>query len=186
MEQFKSDSEVVEQILNGKRERYRFLVEKYSPMLFHLVRSFEKNEEEVKGIVQDIFVKIYTKLETFSSRSKFSTWIYSIAMNHCRDYSKNIRRKNSRFSELEDGYIEEQENSDAGPDAVIEQAETSRLLMAAIGRLDPDKSGPLMMRYRDGMSFKAISEELNLTEAALKVRVHRARAELKNFLENEV
>ena len=186
MKQYESDSEVVIQILKGKRERYRFLVEKYSPMLFHLVRSFEKNEEEVKGIVQDIFVKIYTKLDTFGDRSKFSTWIYSIAMNHCRDYAKNIRRKNSRFSEMEDGYAEAQENTETGPDEMLEQAETNQLLMAAINRLDGDKSAPLMMRYRDGMSYKAISEELNLSESALKVRVHRARTELKKLLENEV
>lgn len=186
MKQYESDVEVVDRILAGERERYRHLVEKYSPMLFHLVRSFEKNEEEVKGIVQDIFVKIYTKLDTFSRRSKFSTWIYSIAMNHCRDYSKNVRRKNKRFSELEDEFIESRENRDFGPDELIEQTETNGLLMTAINSLDSDKSRPLMMRYRDGMSYKAISEELNLTESALKVRVHRARAELKTLLENEV
>lgn len=186
MKQYESDVEVVDRILAGERERYRHLVEKYSPMLFHLVRSFEKNEEEVKGIVQDIFVKIYTKLDTFSRRSKFSTWIYSLAMNHCRDYSKNVRRKNKRFSELEDEFIESRENRDFGPDELIEQTETNGLLMTAINSLDSDKSRPLMMRYRDGMSYKAISEELNLTESALKVRVHRARAELKTLLENEV
>lgn len=186
MKQYESDVEVVDRILAGERERYRYLVEKYSPMLFHLVRSFEKNEEDVKGMVQDIFVKVYSKLDSFNNRSKFSTWIYSVALNYCKDYSKNIRRKNKRFSELEDEFIESRENSDIGPDELMEQQETNGQLMAAIGRLDSDKSRPLMMRYRDGMSYKAISEELNLTESALKVRVHRARAELKTLLENEV
>lgn len=186
MKQYESDSDVVNRILAGEHEYFRFLIEKYSPMLFHLVRSFEKNEEEVKGMVQDIFVKIYTKLDSFSNRSKFSTWIYSLAMNHCRDYAKNIRRKNMRFSELEDGYIEMQENSDTSPDEIFEHAETKHLLWKAIDRLGSEKSEPLMMRYRDGMSYKAISEELNLTESALKVRVHRARAELKTLLKNEV
>jgi len=137
MKKFKSDSEIVAKILSGEREHYRALVEKYSIMVFHVVRSFEKNEEEVKGIAQEIFVKAYTKLDTFSNRSKFSTWIYSLALNHCKDYAKNIRRKNSRFSELEDLFINNTESSDLQPDESIEQDESRHALYAAIRNYRP-------------------------------------------------
>ena len=186
MSRIKSDFDVVANILAGDREQYRYLVDKYSLMIFHVVRSFEKNEEEVKGIVQEIFVKAYTKLDTYGSRSKFSSWIYSIALNHCRDYAKNIRRKNSRFSELEESFIDNRESSELQPDESMEQDESKHALFKAIQKLSPDQSEPLLMKYRDGMSYKAISELLNISESALKVRVHRARAELKQLLEREV
>lgn len=185
MKKFNSDSEVVTNILAGDRELYRYLVDKYSLMIFHVVRSFEKNEEEVKGIVQEIFVKAYTKLDTFGNRAKFSSWIYSIALNHCRDYAKNIRRKNSRFSELEESFIDKKESAELQPDESIEQDESKHALFKAIEKLSPEQSEPLLMKYRDGMSYKAISELLNVSESALKVRVHRARAELKQLLEQE-
>jgi len=186
MKRFNSDSEVVINILAGDREQYRCLVDKYSVMIFHVVRSFEKNEEEVKGIVQEIFVKAYTKLDTYGSRAKFSSWIYSIALNHCRDYAKNIRRKNSRFSELEESFIDNRESSELQPDESMEQDESKHALFQAIQKLSQDQSEPLLMKYRDGMSYKAISELLDISESALKVRVHRARAELKQLLEREV
>lgn len=181
-----SDSEIVERISRGEREYYRILVDKYSMMIFHVVRSFERNEEEVKGIVQEIFVKAYTRLDTFSNRSKFSTWIYSLALNHCKDYAKNIRRKNSRFSELEDTFIDNTVSSDLKPDESIEQNESRDLLYKAIQKLPADQSEPLLMKYRDGMSYKTISEQMKISESALKVRVHRARTELKRLLEQEV
>jgi len=186
MKKLESDSEIVKKITRGDREYFRILVDKYSLMIFHVVRSFEKNEEEVKGIVQEIFVKAYTKLDTFGDRSKFSTWIYSLALNHCKDYAKNIRRKNSRFSELEDTFIDNTESSDLQPDESIEQDESRSALFNAIRKLSPEQSEPLLMKYRDGMSYKTISEQMDISESALKVRVHRARSELKRLLEQKV
>lgn len=186
MNKFESDSEIVERIIRGDREYFRIIVDKYSLMIFHVVRSFEKNEEEVKGIVQEIFVKAYIKLDSFGNRSKFSSWIYSLALNHCKDYAKNIRRNNRRFSELDDSFIDNTESSDLQPDESIEQDESRLSLFKAIRRLSPEQSEPLLMKYRDSMSYKAISEQMDISESALKVRVHRARAELKRLLEQEV
>lgn len=186
MKKFESDSEIVVRILSGEREYYRALVDKYSLMVFHVVRSFEKNEEEVKGIAQEIFVKAYTKLDTFADRSKFSTWIYSLALNHCKDYAKDIRRKNSRFSELEESFIDQEKSTGLMPDETIERKEAKQALLDAIGKLSPEQSEPLLMKYRDGMSYKAISELLNISESALKVRVHRARTELRQLLKQQV
>lgn len=186
MKRFKPDSVIVSKILDGDRELYRQLVDTTSPMIFHLVRKFEKNEEEVKGMVQEIFVKAYTKLDSFENRATFSTWIYSLALNYCRDYAKNIRRNNSRFSEMKESFADSQTSDELQPDEIIEQKEIKKGLYKAIEKLSPEQSEPLLMKYRDGMSYKAISEQTGVSESALKVRVHRARQELKKNLEKEV
>lgn len=186
MKQLDSDSDIVKNILNGKKDEYRYLVDKFSPMIFHIVRSFEKNDQEVKGMVQEIFVKAYTKLGSYRNNAKFSTWIYSIATNHCKDYAKNIRRKNNRFSEMENGFAESEVSKDPRPDEHVERDESKNLLLQAIASLPTEQSEPLLMKYRDGMSYKAISEQMHVSESALKVRVYRARSELKNLLLNEV
>lgn len=178
------DAEIVSKILKGKTELFKNIVDQYSPMLFHIVRSFEKNEDEVKGLVQEIFVKIYTKLDQFNGNSKFSSWMYAIGMNHCRDYAKNIRRSNKRFSEMDEDFAEREESENDQPDEEMVKAEQIQSLYYAVKKLSPEKSAPLLMKYRDGMSYKAISEEMDISESALKVRVHRARSELKQLLEN--
>lgn len=137
-------------------------------------------------MAQDIFVKTYTKLGSFEDRSKFSTWIYSIALNYCRDYAKNIRRKNRRFSELEDSFIDDRISDTPQPDESIERRETEGALFRMIGKLPPEQSEPLLMKYRDGMSYKAISEQTGISESALKVRLYRARLELQRYLKKEV
>ncbi|NBC28306.1 MAG: sigma-70 family RNA polymerase sigma factor [Bacteroidetes bacterium] len=186
MKKSQSDSEIIASILDGKPEMYRVLVKKYSPMVFHLIRSFEQNEEEVKGMAQDIFVKTYTKLGSFEDRSKFSTWIYSLALNYCRDYAKNIRRKTYRFGELEESFIDDIMSDAPQPDEFLEQRETEGELLRVINKLPPEQSAPLLMKYRDGMSYKAISEQTGVSESALKVRLYRARLELQRDLKKEV
>lgn len=137
-------------------------------------------------MVQEIFVKAYTKLDSFENRAKFSTWIYSLALNYCRDYAKNIRRNNSRFSDLKESFIDGRPSDELQPDEMMEQEEAEGALFQAIENLSVEQSEPLLMKYRDGMSYKAISEQTGLSESALKVRVHRARQELKRSLDREV
>lgn len=178
--------QLIEKILNGKQDLYEILVERYSSMVFHVVRRFEKDPDEVEELAQEIFVKAYEKLRQFNSNSKFSTWLYSIAMNHCRDYAKNVRRKNHRISEMDSGFIDSNLTEQQTPHLKMEIKEWGQLLKKSLLQLADDYSEPFLMKYRDGMSYKTMSEETGVSESALKVRVHRARKELKTILENEV
>ncbi|WP_069130151.1 sigma-70 family RNA polymerase sigma factor [Rhodohalobacter halophilus] len=80
--------QLIEKILNGNQDLYEVLVDRYSSMVFYVVRRFEKDPDEVEELAQEIFVKAYEKLHQFKENSKFSTWLYTIAMNHGRDYAE--------------------------------------------------------------------------------------------------
>ncbi|SRR6056297_802280 len=178
--------QLVEKILAGKRDLYSVLVERYSSMVFHVVRRFEKDSDEAEELAQQIFVKAYERLDQFNKKSKFSTWLYTVAMNHCRDYAKNIRRDNRRFSEMESDFIDMNLTDQQTPHLKLEFSEWGKLLKKSLLELSDDYSLPFLMKYRDGMSYKAMSEKTGVTISALKVRVHRARKELKSRLENKV
>jgi RNA polymerase sigma-70 factor, ECF subfamily len=176
---------LIEEIRDGKTDRFRILIDRYSPMVFHIVRGFERDEEEVRELAQQIFVKVFEKLNSFQNDSRFSSWLYSISMNHCRDYAKNIRRSNSRFSELEDGFLDSFLAESSNPQKELEQKQAADNLIRGIKKLKEEYSEPLLMKYRDGMSYEVISGRLGVSESALKVRVHRAREELKSIVENQ-
>jgi len=184
--QHEEEYRLIEKILEGKQDLYKILVERYSSMVFHVVRRFEKDADEVEELAQEIFVKAYEKLRQFNENSKFSTWLYTIAMNHCRDYAKNVRRKNHRISEMDSGFLDSNYTEQQTPHLKMEIKEWGQLLMKSLLQLSDDYSEPFLMKYRDGMSYKTMSEETGVSESALKVRVHRARKELKILLENEV
>lgn len=176
---------IIRDILDGNRDQFRVLVDRYSPMVFHLVRGFEQNEQDVKDLAQEIFVKAYERLSSFGGTAKFSSWLYSIAMNHCRDYAKNVRRKNKRFSEMENYEVEAGMEPQEAADQKLLREESQQRLKDAIEQLQPDYAEPLLLKYQDGLTYEAMSRRLGVTVSALKVRVHRARKEVKELMEKQ-
>ena len=177
------EKKLIEEVLNGSRQQYRTLVDRYAPMVFHIVRGFVKDEDEVEELAQQIFVKCYEKLSSFDFDSKFSSWLYMIAKNHCRDYAKNIRRQNKRFSEMETHELEAQMPESESADEQLQSNEKSQLLEEALEHVNQEYAEAFLMKYRDEMSYKAMSKRLDASVSALKVRVHRARKELKEYIE---
>ncbi|MDZ7806996.1 MAG: sigma-70 family RNA polymerase sigma factor [Gracilimonas sp.] len=101
-----SEHQIIDKVIAGERNRFSELIDKYAPIVFHVVRKFVKDDELTEELAQQIFVKTYERLESFDGRSKFSSWLYVISMNHCRDYVKNVRRKNKNFNEMESHEIQ--------------------------------------------------------------------------------
>lgn len=178
-----SEFQLIEGILDGRSEDYRMLVDRYAPMVFHLVRRFVNDEDDVEELAQQVFVKAYEQLDRFNGDSKFSSWLYMIAKNHCRDYVTNIRRKNQRFSEMDDHVLKEQLVDDGSPDQALEVDESMLLLEEALEHIGRDYAEAFLLKYRDEMTYKAMSLRLDASVKALKVRVHRARKALKEYFE---
>lgn len=149
-------------------------------MVFHVVRRFEKQEDEVEELAQQIFVKAYEKLSKFDEKSAFSTWLYALATNHCRDYAKNIRRRNVRMSELDSVVSDNLLQQDETPLDNLEQTELIMRMNMALSKLTAEYAEPFLMKYRDGLPYDVMSERLGVSVSALKVRVHRARKELQS------
>lgn len=179
-----SDHEIVEQILDGKTDRYEVLIDRHSAIIFHVVRRYIKEDVMAEELAQQIFVKAFGKLDTFDHRSKFSTWLYSLAKNHCLDYLKNIRRKNKNFSELKESILQETLRSELTPDQEVEEKEWEKILYEALNNITQDFAQAFLLKYRDEMTYKAMSDRLGVSISALKVRVHRARKELKEYIKD--
>ncbi|MFP8488398.1 RNA polymerase sigma factor [Gracilimonas sp. Q87] len=181
-----SDNQIIDNIIAGERSRYSELVDSYAPMVFHVVRKFVKDDELVEELAQQIFVKTYERLESFNRRSKFSSWLYVISMNHCRDYMKNVRRDNKNFSEMESYEIENLTMHSISPDYEMETKEINFILYDALQNITSDYAKAFLMKYNDGLSYKEMSNQLDVSVNALKQRVHRARAELREFMKHKM
>lgn len=175
---------LIENILAGERNRYKVLVDRYAPVVFSIVRRFADREDEIEELAQQIFVKAYERLDSFNMNSRFSSWLYSLARFHCLDYAKNIRRSNKRFSEMETGELEARLESEDPPDRELENREWRIMLEEALTQITPLYAEAFVMKYSDNMTYQAMAKRLDASESALKVRVHRARKELKAYIEN--
>ncbi|PAU92735.1 RNA polymerase subunit sigma-70 [Aliifodinibius salipaludis] len=173
---------LIQDILDGQQDRYRILVDRYASMVFSIVGKFANRQAEREELAQQIFVKAYERLDSFKKQSKFSSWLYTLARNHCLDYAKNIRRLNKEFGEMESEELVANMKVEDLPDDDIEKEEEKAILNKALSVITPIHAEAFLMKYRDNMTYKAMAKRLDANEGALKVRVHRARKELKDYI----
>ncbi|PQJ35567.1 RNA polymerase subunit sigma-70 [Salinibacter sp. 10B] len=180
-----SDGAYVRRVRNGDEDAFRVLVDRYEGMVFDLTNQYADSPEDAEDLAQDAFVRAYRRLDDLRKQEQFASWLYGITLNCCRDYAKNVRRETYAFSRTE-----EQEDADALPgdqpaqDETLMAEERHEQLWTALEELSSTYATPFLLKYRDGMTYKAMSKRLDVSVSALKVRVHRARKKLRTLLEN--
>lgn len=183
MEKAEEEQELIESILSGETDQFKVLVDRYAPMVFSVVNDFVNNNEDAEELAQAIFVKTYERLSSFKGDSKFSSWLYMVAKNHCRDYAKNIRRENKTFSDMPEADLEQELQNDQMAEETLEQKEWIGLLKKGLNNISEEYAEAFLMKYEDNMTYQAMSGRLDASVSALKVRVFRAKKELKEFME---
>ncbi len=166
------DEELVGLITNDKRsELFQILYERYKTRVLDKCYSLLKDKKLAGEFVQDIFSKVFEKLEGFKGISSFSSWLYAITYNHCIEYFRVKRKlhypewnRNSVLPEI----IDEQEED-------LSEIKYERLLKI-FDIIHPEEKVLLLMKYKDNMSLKLIQTTLKISESAVKMRLKRARA----------
>lgn len=170
------DFVLIKRFKDGDKTAFNKLVAKHKDKVRNLVFLTLGDSDYVDDISQDVFISIFHKLGDFRFESKFTTWLYRITVNKCRDYLRK-KRVRSIFVPMQD--------SDEGPSTRIrsESIDVPGLVRKAIVRL-PDKLRiPLILRDIDGFSYKEIAEKLDCEVGTVKSRIFRARESLKVILE---
>lgn len=129
--------------------------------------------QDAADMTQQVFLQAFRKLDQFSGRSQFGTWIYRVAVNEALQHLRRSRR--SRVGVLE------HEPMDSSPDSNKNFAD-KELLEKALARLDPVLRSAFMLREIEGLSYCEIAEALQIPEGTVGSRLNRARQELKQHL----
>ena len=168
-----SDAEVIRLYLETQQSEYfSLLYQRYASKVFGKCLSILKDYDEAKDAVQEIFVKIMTNLASFGERAQFSTWIYSITYNYCIDVIRKKKKEKRLFTD----------DIERVPDVAAEDVPDEFLLAMEVKRLKTilellpqgDRM-VLLMKYQDEMSIRDISEVLEKTESAVKMKIKRAK-----------
>ena len=177
-----SDSEIIGLVLKGDHNAYALLVERYKSYVFTLTLRFIKSREDAEEVSQDIFVKAYRSLADFKGTAKFSTWLYTIVNTTCITF---LRKKRLDIKSLDDEKtFEVADNQDSGFRAnQVEQKSRLNMVNQAIGLLNPDDAEIITLFYKNEQSLEEIGQILGLEVNTAKVRLHRARARLKEKME---
>lgn len=173
---FDDDYDIIRQFIDGDKSAFQTLVKRHKEKVRNIIYLSMNNSALVDDIAQDVFITIYRNLKHFRFESQFTTWLYRITVNKCKDY---LRRMNVRriFSPLDEG-IEVSEHL-----SPIEERDISKIVTEAISKLPVKLRMPLILKDIEGFSYQEISETLNCEMGTVKSRIFRGREKLKEILQ---
>jgi len=184
---FENDHFYIEKIKRGDTSAFAPLVEKHKDMVFTICIKIVKKPEDAEELAQDVFMKVYNKLETFRGDARFSTWLYRIAYNAA---ISKVRKRRLEVEALDDFTINNYSVDDIKEDLQnIEAEEQQMMLKMAMKRLSDDDYLIIKLFYLKELPVKDISQITALSEANIKVKLHRIRKKLycnmKDSMEKE-
>lgn len=177
-----TDEEVVILVQNGNKDAFAEVLSRFEPKIKRYAARFFREKEDVTDMVQDVFIKAYTNLQSWNNEMRFNPWIYRIAHN---EFVNKIAWKSIRkfvpidSDELIPLAISAPEN--VMRDAI--QSDEKRIMEKYLSQLDDKYKTPIIMFYYEDMSYDEISDVLQIPPNTVGVRIKRGKDKLKSIIE---
>jgi len=173
------DDALVSEALAGREDSYSTLVDKYQKPLYFHIRKMIKEVELVDDLVQEVFMKAFHNLNSYSNEYAFSTWIYRIATNHTIDYLRKKKLQTLSIDQpytTKDGDMEIQLPDESfSTDEPVMKKERKAIVQEAIDDLPEKYRLVIEMRHMEEKSYQEIAEILDLPLGTVKAHIFRAR-----------
>lgn len=189
------DKELVRRFVDGDRQAFEELVVRHQNRVYGFCLRLLGSPSLAEEAAQEVLVKVFKYLPRFRGESKFTTWLYRVTLNHCRNVQAyRGRRHEKRHDSLDaestddEGSTRRRELADDAPDAEDDLllAERLRIMKEELAKLDPIWKEILLLRDVEGQSYEEIGQALDLPPGTVKSRIHRARGELKTRLTRRI
>ncbi len=188
------DMDLIARFLEGDQKAFTSLVIKYQHKVHNLCFRVLGDKHEAQDMAQEVFLTVHKSLKNFRGDSMFSTWIFRVTVNHCKNRLKYLGRRNyfgsismDQPQEIKDGEVYfEFEDESPSPEDIIGGQEIQTVVQAAIAELDEDHRVCIVLRDIQDLSYEEIAEVLKIKVGTVKSRIHRARMELKKILEEKM
>ncbi len=171
----------VEAAREGDATAFRRIVEQHHRSLYLMASRVVGDAFEAQDLVQESLAKAYVHLDRFDPSFRLSTWLHRITLNTCRDHLKSARRRERASGAMPAG---DRPDDALRPDDELVRRDRAARVQEAIGQLKPSYREVLVLKDLQGMSYAEIKQITGHPITALKIRVVRARAKLRRFLED--
>lgn len=182
------DGPLIERVLAGDQAAFTELVKLYQGKVYQLALRLTGNQMDANDVLQEVFLSVYQKIHTFRGAAAFSSWLYRITAN--ASFARLNQRKRAAAVSLEDVLpaVENQDPKNSfsewsqSPDTILFNKEAREALEKAISALPEEFRTVVVLRDIENLSNQEVGEILNLSVAAVKSRLHRARLALRKQL----
>ena len=174
-----TDEKIAGIVQKGKSESFGILVERYEAKITRYARKFLSNYHEIEDLVQDIFIKAYTNIQSFDTSRRFSPWLYRIAHN---EFINAIKKKGKESLSLFDlDSILPHLISKERAESEINGREIRQMIDKCLNKLDFKYREPLILRYFEDLDYKEIADILRIPVSTVGIRLKRGKKKMKSF-----
>lgn len=179
--------QLIEGIKNGNEPAFSQLVEQYQAMIYNTALGFVQQAEDAEDITQEVFIQVHRSISSFKGESKLSTWLYRVAVTKSLEYLRSKKRK-KRFAFFSAilGNHDEPDNTPADfdhPGIALENKEKAKLLFRATRLLPDNQRTTFILNKTEGLSYREVSEVMQVSVPAVESLLHRAKQHLQKTLE---
>lgn len=180
------EKKLIQKSKSGDVKSFEILISRYEKLAYNVAYRILGNEEDAKDMTQESLIKVYKYLKNFRMDSSFSTWLYRIVMNTCKD---ELRKKKLNVISIDkpinttDGsmYMDIKDSSST-PEEELESKETQGEVQKALSKVNEKNRIVVVLRDIKGFTYSEISEILDVPVGTIKSRINRGRQELKSIL----
>lgn len=158
------------------------IMDTYGDEIKRFIFTYMKNSADTDDVSQEVFVTVYEKLDTFQSKSSLRSWIYSIAINKCKDHLRSWQVRNKKLQDKMNKSPNTSVENNQTPEEHIVQSEDKSELLNQVLQLPIKYREVITLYYLNEFSVKETSTALNIREATVRTRLFRAREQLKERL----
>jgi RNA polymerase sigma-70 factor (ECF subfamily) len=177
------DVELVNRHREGDLQAFDEVYERFGEMVYNLSLRLSGNREEAADLTQEVFLRIFRHLGSFGGRSTLKTWVFRIAINHCRDrLSRHVPAMQSIDDSAEEGGVTLADPG-RGPEELAVAADEGRRVSRCLARLPHVFREAVALRDLEGLSYEEIAEVLGVRVGTVRSRIARGREQLRHLLE---
>ncbi len=180
-----TDQDLIKLCKQGDRQAFNQLVEKYQERVVNIAYGLLSNKEDAYDAAQETFIKVYRSLNSFAEKSSFSTWIYRILSNVCKDMLRK-RQRSVKVISIHGDENEEKPHDipdlNPTPEETVEKNELHRQVWDALHQLKSEYREIIVYFDMQELSYEEVSSALGIPIGTVKSRLNRARAALKKIL----
>lgn len=182
-----NDEDLMELFQAGHQVAYNHLFERYSKRIYHFLFRYTHNENDSEDLVQETFIRVYRSKSSYNRIAKFSTWLYTIALNLAKThYKKKLKMELVSFQN-DDGYQSFEvtdmiDDHELEPDRMYQKRTIVRYVEKALQRISIDFREVLILRDIQGLTYEEISEVTGFPMGTVKSKLNRGRVQLQKLL----
>jgi RNA polymerase sigma-70 factor (ECF subfamily) len=183
-----SDEELVARATAGDHDAFAQLVTRWERPIYALAYRTLRREEEARDVVQDAFLRAYRGLKGFKGEAKFSSWLYRITLNLCRDWMRKERR--APVAQVPEGtdpldLADQQAAPTESVEDLVARREMSAAVQLAMAELPEEQRTAIMLKEYHGLTFQEIAEMLDCPLSTVKTRLYQGLSVLRRRLERQ-